>query len=338
MGEWTINAEQRLTLTLSDLAGAVIEEDKENFFPKSPSDYFCRIFENFYELSQASIGMTLQRQEESLHEVLGANATPAVIKALSKQKEKELLELKNSIEIGDFEDSIRLHNSTVDTLLDCEALEGKYYRRVRLYMQAVLEDYFRLSPAQRERIYFADYFQRVETAIAEKRQLKVTVGSGKTFMVHPYKLMTDKLSNAWYLVCYTRRQEDPIDNKRIATLRVAHLQSVELTKAKSSLSLRDQQELAKNLGIRGVQFLTAEPCLIRVKMTERGKQKYAGMVTMRPRCRKKVGDVWEFYCTKMQARRYFCRMAADCQILEPLDLREDMIRYLEAGLKKQKEA
>ena len=86
MGEWTINAEQRLTLTLSDLAGAVIEEDKENFFPKSPSDYFCRIFENFYELSQASIGMTLQRQEESLHEVLGANATPGVIKVLSRQK------------------------------------------------------------------------------------------------------------------------------------------------------------------------------------------------------------------------------------------------------------
>lgn len=338
MGEWTINAEQRLTLTLSDLAGAVIEEDKENFSPKSPSDYFCRIFENFYETSQASIGMTLQRQEEALHGILGANATPAVIKALQKQKESELLALKNSIEIGDTEDSIRLHNRTVDILLDCEALEGKYYRRVRLYMQAVLEDYFRLSPAQRERVYFAKDFQLVEQAIAEKRQLKVSVSSGKTFMVHPYKLMTDKLSNGWYLICYTRRPGESVENKRISTLRVAHLQSVELTSYKASIDRREQQELSKNLGTRGVQFLTAEPCLIRVKMTEKGKKKYAGMVTMRPRCHKKVGDVWEFYCTKLQAKRYFCRMAADCQILEPLDLREDLIRYLEAGINKQKES
>ena len=49
MGNWTINAEQRLTLTLSDRAAAVIEEESESIKPKSPSDYFCRIFENFYE-------------------------------------------------------------------------------------------------------------------------------------------------------------------------------------------------------------------------------------------------------------------------------------------------
>ena len=337
MGKWTVNAEQRMTLTLSDLAGAVIEEDFENFKPKSPSDYFCRIFENHYEGSNASIGRSLLRLEEQLHDVLGNNATPAVAAALRKHREAQLLELKNSVEKGDVEDSIRLQNRTRDILLDCEDMEGKYYGRVRLYMESVLEDYFRLTPSQRERVYYADDFDLIDTAIAERRQLKVTVSSGKTFLVHPYKLMTDKLSNGWYLICYTRRPKDPISSKRISTLRVAHLQSVEILKETASIKAHEKQELSKNLETRGVQFLTAEPCLIRVKMTDKGKNKYAGMMTMRPRCHKKEGDIWEFYCTKMQAKRYFCRMAADCQILEPLDLQADMIRYLEAGIKKQNE-
>ena len=234
------------------------------------------------------------------------------------------------------EDTIRLQNKTVDILLSCEKAEGKYYNRVRLYMEAVLEDYFRLTPAQRERIYFAESFDIIESAIANRQQLKVVVGSGKVFWVHPYKLMTDKLSNAWYLVCYTRLPDEPIDSKRISTLRVAHLQSVEIKKAVASISAQEKQALNKRLQTQGVQFLTTEPCVIRVKMSQRGKEKYAGMTTMRPRCRKKVGDVWEFYCTKMQAMRYFCRMASHCQIIEPEELRQDMIRYLERGIQKQK--
>ena len=337
MGKWTVNDEQRMTLTLSDLAGAVIEEDFENFKPKSPSDYFCRIFENHYESSNASIGRYLQRLEEQLHNVLGTNATPAVLKALYEHKETELVALKNSVDKGDVEDSIRLQNQTRDLLLDCEDMEGKYYSRTRLYMEAVLEDYFRLTPAQRERIYYAGNFHLIDTAIAERRQLKVTVSSGKTFLVHPYKLMTDKLSNGWYLICYTRRPADPISEKRVSTLRVAHLKSISILKETASIPAHQKQELAKQLHNRGVQFLTAEPVKILVKMSEKGKNKYAGMMTMRPRCRKKNGDIWEFYCTKMQAKRYFCRMAADCQIIEPLDLREETIRYLEAGIKKQKE-
>ena len=336
MGNWTINAEQRLTLTLSDRAAAVIEEESESIKPKSPSDYFCRIFENYYETSPASIGRTLRHQEDQLREILGEHATAQVIKALGKQKETELLQLRNSLKGDDFEDSIRLQNKTVDILLSCEKAEGKYYNRVRLYMEAVLEDYFRLTPAQRERIYFAESFDVIESAIANRQQLKVVVGSGKVFWVHPYKLMTDKLSNAWYLVCYTRLPDEPIDSKRISTLRVAHLQSVEIKKAVASISAQEKQALNKRLQTQGVQFLTTEPCVIKVKMSPRGKEKYAGMTTMRPRCRKKVGDVWEFYCTKMQAMRYFCRMASHCQIIEPEELRQDMIRYLERGIQKQK--
>jgi hypothetical protein len=44
---WSINDEQRMVLRLSDLAVSAMEEDNLNFSTKSPSDFFCRIFENY---------------------------------------------------------------------------------------------------------------------------------------------------------------------------------------------------------------------------------------------------------------------------------------------------
>jgi hypothetical protein len=68
-------------------------------------------------------------------------------------------------------------------------------------------------------------------------------------------------------------------------------------------------------------------------MTEEGARKYLSISTMRPRCHSREGDVWNFYCSRVQALRYFSRMAEDCEVLSPKRLRRDMIRYLKKSLK-----
>jgi predicted DNA-binding transcriptional regulator YafY len=56
-------------------------------------------------------------------------------------------------------------------------------------------------------------------------------------------------------------------------------------------------------------------------------------MTLRPQCQSKNGNIWEFNCTRLQALRYFCRMAPDCEILEPRGLRKDMIKFLKTAAK-----
>ena len=334
MAFWSVNDEQRMVLRLSELAVSVMEEDNLNYSTKSPSDFFCRVFENYYESSNASIGRVLVRQTEQLHTILGEQATPAMLKALNKHKEAELLALQEDMEKGSVQVPIRLQNKAMEKLLDCEAVEGAYYSWPRLYMQAVLEEYFRLPSFRRERIYFAERFGEMENALAEHRQMRITTRSGNVFLIHPCELRTDKLDNGWYLAGYSRLVGSPISEKRPASFRVAHLKDVEILRDKAVVSAQDRKELSRKIQTQGVQFLTENPRQILVRMSPKGARTYADMMTMRPSCQNKDGDIWEFNCTRLQALRYFCRMASDCEILAPAGLRRDMAKFLRSSAKK----
>ena len=129
-----------------------------------------------------------------------------------------------------------------------------------------------------------------------------------------------------------RPEGQPLSQRKCASLRVSNMVSVELLQQKASFTAAQRREVERKIREVGVQFLVEEPCLIRVKMSKDGKKKYAGMSTMRPPCSKREGDEWEFYCSQRQALWYFSRMARDCEILEPKQLRRDMIRYLKKSL------
>lgn len=333
MGDWNVNDEQRMVLRLSELAISNMEEDTLNFSTKSPSDFFCRVFENYYESSSASIGRVLARQAEDLHTILGQQASDFTISALRKHKEAELLQAQQLISKDGVQVPIRLQNNALRKLLASETLEGAYYSWPRLYMQAVLEDYFRLSPTQRERVYFASRFETIENAITEQKQLRITMRSGNTFIVHPCVLKTDKLANGWYLAGYSRPEDSSIGEKRPASFRIAHVKEVELLRDKAVVFAQQRKELAQKIQTQGVQFLTEDPRRILVRMTPKGARTYADMMTMRPPCQGKNGDIWEFHCTRLQALRYFCRMASECEILEPKGLRKDMFKMLRSGAK-----
>ena len=169
MDEWDINYEQRMVLRLSELADAVVDEDKRDMQAKSPSEFVCRVFENYYETAGASVGRTLVRQKEALEELLGRSDD--VVDVLLRRVRQELMEKHGHYEKSDAKLPIRLQNNTCKKLKSCKGLEGEYYSRPSLYVKAVVEDYCRLMPTQRERIYWKDRFAVIETAIRQRQSV-----------------------------------------------------------------------------------------------------------------------------------------------------------------------
>lgn len=327
MDEWDINYEQRMVLRLSELAAAVVEEDKRDLKAKSPSDFVCRVFENYYETAGASIGRTLLHNGEELRDLLGENSI--AVDVLLRRMEQDLILQHGHYEKSEEKLPIRLQNETCKKLKACKALEGNYYSRPSLYLKAVMEEYCRQLPIQRERIYLSDRLQCIETAIHEKRQLRLETESGRVYLVHPCKLITDKLANGWYLAGFSRKEDQGVRSKKPASFRVSAMASVELTDKQAVVSAQLHKELDKMIRQRGVQFLVEEPCRILVKMSEAGKRNYGRIKTLRPPCCASDSDIWEFYCTELQAQRYFMRMAADCEIIEPESLRQRIKEELE---------
>lgn len=322
VNEWTLNGEQRMRLRLSPLAAAVLEEDRLAFHAKSPSQLVCTVFENHHAGSPASIGRTLAGRQQALTELLG---DALAVKRLIRREEQELI-TRCQWEKGDDLLPIRVQKRAKELLLSCETLEGKYYSKSGSYFRAVLEDYCRLTPTQRQRVYFAQRFELVEYAILQGRQLRVVTESDNVFLVHPYSLETDKLVSNWYLAGYSRREGEGVREKQPASFRMATLKSVTVMGDKASIPAEQRRELERLILNQGVQFLLEKPCRILVRMTDHGIKRYNRMPSLRPACQRINGEEWEFYCTLLQAKRYFMRLGAGCKVISPPELREELAK------------
>lgn len=327
---WTINGEQRMRLQLSPLAMAVIEEDKLAFGVKSHSELLCRIFENHYVVSPASIGRTLTLREQELTALL---QNPAAVRRMLDHEKQQLLCRRKYETVGG-KQMIRLQNRTVATLLACEVIEEAYYRHPVDYLRAVVEDYCRLTAVERQRVYFAALFETMEAALHQNRLLQVVTQREDAYLVEPCVLQTDKLSSNYYLAGYSRPEGADAQERKAASFRVTALKSVTLLKAKMEDPHGLQRDMQERIVRQGIQFLLDDSCRIRVRLTENGVKKYHRLTSLRP-VGKPIGDgVWEFDCTELQAQRYFLRMGADCEVLEPASLRERLAAELKAAAEK----
>lgn len=326
MDAWKINDEQRITLNLSTLARAVVEQDMLEFNSRSLSDFVCRIFENFYQTASASIGRTLDREETHLLSTLETKHLPQdvcqkIIRVLISERKTKLVDIHGKQAKSSETQNIRLQNLTIKTIMSCQHFESKYYPRISSYVKAVMEEYCRLPYIKRERVYFKQYFNIITGAMQAKRQLEVTVQDGRHFLVHPYRIMTDNLDSAYYLAGFSRFPGEKISEKAPASFRISSLVDVTLLDDPAYVSGKDQTALDKKIDKRGVQFLLSQEILVRVRLTPNGRLRLSRMSALRPRCKKQEGDIYTFECTELQAEYYFTNMGADCEVLEPLSLR-----------------
>lgn len=321
------DGDNKQRINLSDFACVVINEDMIAFNNTKKTNFINRIIKNYIYEADASIHFALEKEKailESALKKLDKEAQNSAIEALLKYKEKELIMKANSYERGS-SCAYRLWEDTVQYLTNTseECREADYYKnKIGAYLKAVIEEYCEKPYIERERIYFAEKVEIIETAIKEKRRLTVIASDGNRYTVYPYGIVSDQKSMYNYLIGYSRAYESD-EEMRPMSMRISANNEFKLTKQNYHLNYAEKKELESLVKTRGVQFLLGQEEEIHVILTEAGIIQYNRQLHLRPPVAEiREGNEYIFHCTPLQAEIYFMRLGKEAYVSKPLYLNE----------------
>lgn len=330
-----LNCEQKQRVNLSSLARSVLENDRALFaHGGSQSGFLNRIITMFSETADASIDAALDERrrvlQTALHKRADSAEKDALIDTLLESYREELLAKKESYPQGESV-LFRLNNRNTAWLYD-DGAEADNYRTPSKYLKALLEEYARLSPAERERVFFGECIGDViEPAIDAGYALEIRLGVG-TFAVRPYAVLADEFSAHLYLVGLSRPLESPDAEERIVSLRVSRIEKIRVRKRARALNADDKRDIEKKLREVGVQYMVGEREEIVLRMTPQAQAAFRERSYMRPNPDKTEADgVYRFFCTARQIKNYFLSFGKEVEVLSPADLREEFRQHYEDG-------
>lgn len=323
--------EQKIRINLSNDASLTIEGDMFIFGEKRRSTFINRVLANFFSDARSSSQAYLERQEEDLHTVFqklecDAATKDKIIEFIRDQKKSKLEDSRDHWLNNKSESKIyRINNKNMEYLTSPECKEEIFYHeQISDYLKCLLEEYASLPYIKRERIFYKERYETAKQAIERGKLLKICTARGKWYHVYPYEIMEDPLSTRSYLVGYVKKPEESRSDKRIASFRLPRLKKIECLAASFRLTKDEIDKIRKRVEKCSVQFLVEERETIRVRLTERGVEKYWEQLHLRP-----VKDTdasskneYVFQCTQRQAEYYFFKFGADVEILEPESLRK----------------
>lgn len=312
------NEDHKQRVNLSSFARSVIELDKSLFDTEgSLSGFLNRIITAFYETADASIDLAVGERRQQL---LLSGFAPDIVSQLEEEYRSHLIQKLLEYPSGN-SFLFRLNNQNFKLLYEDRA-ESTTYNAPSKYLKALLEEYARLSPSKREKIYYAPIIKKqLEPALASGRLLEVQPGD-RAFYIKPYGLMSDPFNSHIYLVGLTFPVDTPSAQATVASFRISRLIQIKQKKQSGKLSPEERRVIEKHLRQVGVQYLVGSSDRIKVRLSPTGRQAFLQRSYMRPVPEQVEGDVYTFRCTAMQIRNYFLSFGKDAEILEPLSLRQ----------------
>lgn len=327
------NEDHKQRVNLSSLARTVIEMDQSVFDEGgSFSGFLNRIITAFRSKAEASIDLAVA---ERTQQFLASGCTPEIAERLAEEYRQQLKLKTGSYPQGDSV-MFRLNNHNFEILYEDQA-ENSAYSAPSKYLKALLEEYARLSPSERERVYYTEYIEQAIEPALDAGYLLDLYASGKRFYVKPHSIMADPFNSHLYLVGFARRTDKSAEN--MASFRISRLSRVKYRKQPSGRLNADQKrQIEKQLQAVGVQFLVGTGDNIKVRLTPAGKQAFLQRSYMRPMPVTVENDVYHFSCTPMQIRNYFLSFGKDAEILEPVSLRKEFLKIYQDATKSYEQA
>lgn len=327
------NEDHKQRVNLSSLARLVIDID-QNVFDEggSLSGFLNRIITSFRETAEASIDLAVAERFQIL---LKDGYKQDVAEKLSGEYRNRLMAKMQAYPQGDSL-MFRLNNHNFDILYEQRA-ESTAYSAPSKYLKALLEEYARLSPSEREGVYYSQMIsQTIQPALDGGFLLDVKMG-GKQFWIRPHSLMADPFNSHLYLVGYARRTDKTSSEELIASFRITRLEQVKMKRQSGRLTIDERRQVEKQLQQVGVQYLVGVQDHIKVRLTEFGRKAFMQRSYMRPIPERVEGDVYHFHCAPMQIRNYFLTFGKEAEILEPASLRKEFGRIFKDAAKVYKE-
>ena len=325
------------------------ENDSESF-----SDLKEKIFTsgslNSFEPAQFDMfksAYLANRKKELAKKVPVRHASPSdhpVKVRLNQTVKNELTELKEK----EAKDKFYVSSPTVKQKPLTSDEKAKFLNEtfVKMYLEALFEEYASLASFRREEIYAKEVLDEINKAKNAKLKVKITlaptydpikkVTRSRVFHVSPYKLAKDPANLYTYLAGYSQELVDgELQPGKPASIRLSRIiKTPEILSRPSALSAVKKKELDEAISKRGVQFLTEEAKEIKVRFTKKGLAHLKAHLYLRPIHRdlvKGTDDTYTFTCTEVQAMNYFFKFGKHAYIVEPDWLRKKFKkRYLES--------
>ena len=334
MGFIILTDNNKQHLNLSKEAWLCIDDDINNFTnprnKKNLSGFLNTVFNNFYREANASISIRITNYQDELNNILKQFEIGIESNILFTLKEKlienETFKLKQNIsQIKGEGRKFRINNDNLKILEDSH--ENLFYdNSLGLYLKAIFEEYTKKPYYLREQIYFKEHIDKINYSLKNNQMIKITLINNVKFWVSPFSLETEKTQTFNYLIGVAREfNKNQTPPKTISSFRLSKIKDIYISERKSNISNQLKNSISKQLNNSGPQFMSSTECLIKVKLTEKGKKKYSSQIYMRPTYTKIEDDIYYFYATETQIIYYFFKFGNDALIIEPIALK----KYLE---------
>ena len=198
------------------------------------------------------------------------------------------------------------------------------------YFRNMFSAYATLSQDKRERIIFKEECEALERAIANKKQVFITLRNANrsTLTLSPYALCNTKEELHGYLVAASAKE------MRGTSLRLSRVVSVKELPADAVFTDGCVAVMEKMLRY-GPQFMYGradEEAVI--ELTEKGKALFRKMYVHRPVPDRIEGDLYYFSCSHIQLRQYFVRFGEEAFVHKPMRLRADIFYFHKRAVKR----
>lgn len=327
------NYKRRININISSESQDIINRDIHEFMvdeTKHLSSFLNVIFRNFYEDADASISTRVSTRENELRKLFNIKKksneeTEQIILKLKEEYSKllvaKVVDNKNTNKTKyKKETKFRLDDNNFDIMLHSEDVKHPHYKeRDRVYLNALFEEYARLSSFRRECIFFKKHIDTIN--IAKKINncmISILTKNKKTIIINPYKIYSDNVKTSAYIVGTKER-----DNK-LFVMRLKNIINISLIKNKP-IDIENFNTIDDTIKEHGIAYVNGKFEEYKIKLSDQGKILYNITLNSRPQVTSIEDDIYTFLATEFQIENYFFRFGKDALIISPESTKEKFI-------------
>lgn len=346
-------AENKVRINLSDYARNIIENDCDVFafndIRGGMSLFLSTIFINYYYDSPANLERFLSEKKEEYMQLFSLKEIPGMaikdrdkiisvwLETALNDKAAELVSYaKGNVQKG-FNMRVSPNAKSIIYSLGENSLQLALFKRLGIFLKAVLENYALLAFHEREAIIYKNNIDDLQLAIQQQCPVIIYIGEQVKYDFIPYKIVCNPMSNYNYVIGLSRKSSD--SEYVIASFRISRIKKIYRQPHKrvfeTILSKKKKKEIEELIVKNDVQFLlNSESNKFKVKFTDYGLQKYKTYIQLRPQGRfeneyDRKNNIMTFDASEYQMEAYFFKFGADALIIHPIELRSRLCKKYE---------
>jgi len=186
------------------------------------------------------------------------------------------------------------------------------------YFRELFELYCSKFKYQRELFIYEDKLRMILEAIRRENKIKIKYFSD-VLEIEPIFIRREEKGDENFLFCY---------QEKIAAYQNYKLKDIEILSILSEKVKKRDKKLIENIRKKYDPFL-GNGNIVKVRLTKLGESLLKGLTNYRPKLLKREGDIFYFEAANERAKLYFKSFGKEVEILEPKELRIEIVKELQ---------